>query len=203
MKLRNVFAALTLCLLAAPAAHAQTQDLRYGVLGGLNFSNFSGTANYDSTTGIIAGVFAQYPVTETILVEPQLRYIQKGAEVNLNPTTTVTTDANYIEIPVYAKYKFDTGTMILPYVFAGPSFAFKVGDGTTTEVAGGATTETDGNIKTFDLGVDLGVGGEWAMNDQLNIGVSAAYNFGLLDVADNSDAKNRGLQVYAQVGFVY
>ena len=200
MKLRNVFAALTLSLLAAPAV--QAEDMRLGVLGGFTSTTFSSDANYDSTTGILAGIFTQYQIRDSLYLEPQVRYIQKGAETNLNPTTQRTIDANYIEIPVYAKYMFNLDTMITPYVFAGPSFAFKVGDGQTDE-GGGVTVERDGNVNTFDLGLDVGVGGQWAMNDQLNIGVSAAYNFGLLDVVDNTDTKNRGFQVYANVGFVY
>ena len=185
---------LSLFLLVSQA-HAEN---RYGVLAGVNLAKLhastpAGSDTSDTSTGFLGGVFAQYGISEGFYFEPQLRYNQRGGgNVNLD----------YLQIPLYAKYKFMTGSAFMPVVFIGPNVGFKIGSG-IEGVSGSEITKA----KTIDLSAEAGLGGEFALTDTMNLGVSAAYSLGLTNIVDNaaadSSTKNRGIEIYAGLSWMY
>jgi len=202
MKLIFSFIAL---LLLSPAAHATG---RSGMLLGLNFSKIHGSdathsQNSDGLTGLMIGSFYELPLSEAFSFEPQLRYIEKGGSDSA--TTNSDIRLRYLEIPLYAKYKIPTGTAFTPYVFAGPALAFRTG-ATIAGLSGSAVSKL---IRGFDLGIDLGLGGEMAVNETVALSLNAAYGLGLLQTlgdqleaaASGASLKNRGFQLYAGFSF--
>ena len=177
--------------------------MRVGVLAGVNFSNVhssNGTTseNGDSQTGFLGGVFTQYQFSDGFYFEPQLRYAQKGAGA---------VDLDYLELPLYAKYKFMTGNAFMPHVFVGPTVAYRIGAS-----AGGVSNDAvSDSFKSFDLSIDAGIGAEFAATESMNLGISAAYQFGLLNILDgaaqtaspNTTSKNRGFNLYATASWAY
>ena len=182
--------------LAFSSAHAEN---RYGVLAGLNFSKprvstdaDSGSA--DTSTVFMPGLFAQWQIQDGLYFEPQLRYNKVsgtiGADISLS----------YLEIPLYAKYKFALGLPVVPVVFAGPTVGFRVG----ADVGGLSGGAVGDQFKSINVTADLGVGGEYALNEQLALGLSASYAFGLTELTDGllaqqlngTSFKSRGLQLY-------
>lgn len=206
MKLTKILSAATMALLFTTAAHAEN---RIGVLAGIDVNKYSGeVASSGSKTGFLGGVFGQYDYNGNLFGEAQLRFVTKGGDgsVTINGVTAESSSsASWIEIPLYAKYKFGTESGFIPYAFAGPSLAFKVGSNSKSyNSVTNTTTEGDGNFNSFDLGLDLGVGAEYPVYGNLNASLSAAYNLGLLDIDGSAaSAQNRGFQFYAGISMPY
>ena len=105
LKLLIVVVALTMTSRSAVA------QLKFGVKGGFNVANMVETDNdetysYDSKVGFHLGVTAEYPISKKIAIEPGLLFSTKGYEYELLDVK-VSSDLNYLEIPVNAIYKID------------------------------------------------------------------------------------------------
>ncbi|RYZ95601.1 MAG: PorT family protein, partial [Proteobacteria bacterium] len=137
--------------------------------------------------------------------EPQLRFNQKGGSLGSGTNNDIV--LSYLDIPLYAKYKFVNSSGLVPFVFAGPSIGIKVG----AKVAGVSGSAVSDLFKTIDFTADLGVGGEYAINESMNVSLSGAYSLGFVDVTDGAlstqlngaTLKNRGFNLYAGLSWVY
>jgi hypothetical protein len=192
---------LALVLTLPVAAHADS----IGGVAGANFATFS-TDNADTETGLMLGAFYEHQLMDEFYVEPQLRYVQRGGSFN-DGNNQIGLEIDYIDLPIYAKYKFLPDSAFRPYVFGGPYLGFKVSDSgyTKNRLTGVTVTGIDvSGAKSFDFGLEGGVGGEFAFTDTMTGRLAAAYTLGLADVSDTGDdSKNRGFQIYAGLGFAY
>jgi hypothetical protein len=70
------------------------------------------TVDTDSRNGFAGGVFAYFPITESVGIQQELLYAMKGSRQNVTITTPVNIntvseyDLNYFEMPIIIKYKF-------------------------------------------------------------------------------------------------
>jgi hypothetical protein len=101
-------ATFLLTCLAFNASNAQdikSSTAAFGFKGGLNFSNLY-TDNVDDNnvlTGFNAGLYAKFPITNSVSIQPEISYTTKGAELSYNnafANGTATFKTNYIEVPV-------------------------------------------------------------------------------------------------------
>lgn len=106
-KLKSILA-LALLTSFSQVAFSQTTDsakLKFGVKGGVNFSNLY-TEDVDDNNvlaGFNLGLFARLPITQTFAIQPELSYTTKGAELEYNNAFvngTSTFKLNYLELPV-------------------------------------------------------------------------------------------------------
>jgi hypothetical protein len=203
------FAAL---IAISPLARAD----RAGFILGTNLARFSTDPDINASTDanfMFAG-FAEFQVSDGFYIEPQLRYIEKGADVSelytlsAGSDTKVTRTARYFEIPLHFKWKFRDGESFRPYVFGGPALAFKIGDSTkaTSRSSGSALTTVGSaaSLKGLDFSAELGGGLELFFTEDLSMRFAAAYSLGLLNINETSaNWKTRGLQFYAGLGFAF
>jgi hypothetical protein len=180
---------LSLFLLVSQA-HAEN---RWGVLAGADFAHVrvstpAGSVSGDTHTGFMGGIFTQYGLSDGLYFEPQLRFNQRGGGDN---------SLNYLQLPLYLKYKFVEAGAFVPVVFVGPNVGYRVGSS--------LDDAQDDLYKNFDLSADLGVGGEFAVAEGMNLGVSVAYSLGLLNIVEGapsgSSVKNRGVEAYASLSW--
>ncbi len=184
--LRLVIAAtLAVVLLPKPAlAEGPGIGIKAGYLhSNLSFSDANDLFNADS--GWMAGVF--FGAKKPIAVDVELNYLKKRIK---DAGTGVTTDLNYLDIPVMLKGNFGSSSPngVSFYVMAGPGFDFKVGD----SVSSLAQVQ---NYETFDLtlvgaaGVELTrflieVRGQWGFRnisvDSLTAGDVHSRSFAVL-----------------------
>ncbi len=152
------------------------QSAKFGVTGGLLNVNADvklsalgfDIANLDAInkTGFYVGLIVDIEATEKLHIQPELTYGSAG-------------DLSYIYLPVMAKYyvadKF--------YVQAGPqlSFSSNLDDvkGTIRDLEGVLGTETNIDDVLKTVGIDLGFGAGYNIND--NFAVQARYAFALTD----------------------
>ena len=203
------FAALLLTLFAFTATPAMGQmggmngmDIKPGVRAGVDFMTFGGDdADGDDLgrrTGIMIGGFALVDLTGPFALQPELTYIQKGAE---SSDGDLTRKNDYIEIPVLAKFQLPVSGPASPNLFAGPTLGFNVtaeleDDEGNTQDFGDETSGTEFGLAVGG-GVDFGLGTGTLM-------VDLRYELGLTSI-DDTDAdqsiRNQGFVITA--GFVF
>ncbi len=166
----------------------------FGIQGGMNFSGASvspSTARAD-LFGISAGVLMEMPLKDSFFLQPELNFVQKGAENNFFGSLA-RTRMTYLELPVLLKAKLDLDFMRLN-LFAGPKISYLLSAGATPIGAGGVSVSR-GNFSDFDLGANLGVGSGFDVGWESQIFVTLQYSFGLLDVAPGAgEWRNSGFQ---------
>ena len=194
-----IFASLVLSFMSFTSAQAQEKTPSYGFKGGLNFSNFY-TDNVDDSnilTGFNAGLYAKFPITNSIAIQPEINYTTKGSEQIYDNAVfqgTSKFNINYIEVPVLLVANLTDNFN----VHVGPYAAYMVSGKTSTDTNFGSSTselDTD-DFNKFDAGISGGVGVDL---DVVNFGVR--YNYSLTKIGkDNnftsSDAKNSVFNVY-------
>lgn len=172
-------AAVTFLLSTQPSA---AQDWRFGIKGGINFSNINidGRSDPDGKVGVHLGVFGNTPINadENLFVQPELLFSLQGPE-----------DGNltYINLPVVLKY----------YIVE----QFSIHGGLQLGVLVAAEDDADENLTTVDLGVPLGA--EFNVNEDFALGLR--YVVGATDILDVEGADinfyNRVFQLFASYRF--
>jgi hypothetical protein len=115
------FTYLLLCIsfLLFGSVNAQT-GVRFGLKTGYSLALQYGippadntyTVDTDSRNGFAGGVFAYFPITESVGIQQELLYAMKGSRQNVtinspvNINTVSEYDLNYFEMPIIIKYKF-------------------------------------------------------------------------------------------------
>lgn len=150
----------------------QAQDIKFGVKGGLNMTNFTGDADTDAKTSFYIGGLADFTISEKFHVQPEVLYSSEGADDDFG--------ISYLRIPVMAKYYVAEGFNIQ----AGPEIAFKV-----------ATEEDAFDEWTKSTDFALGLGAGYEMENGLMF--DARYNLGLSNISDvdGVDFGNTGFQI--------
>lgn len=160
-------------------------DTKSGLRVGGTFMTFGGDdapSDLDRRGGWLLGGFAVFDVTGPFALQPELNYVQKGAESE-SGGSTVTTKLNYIELPILAKIQTPSAGLVSPSVFLGPSAALNI---KAEQEVGSSTSDIDDDIRGFDLGAVFGVG----VDANVGVGtllVDARYSLGLIDISDDDD----------------
>jgi hypothetical protein len=110
---------LILTFLFLGSVNAQT-GVRFGLKAGYSLATQYGITPADNTymvnthsrNGFAGGVFAYFPITESVGIQQELLYAMKGSrqDVTINSPVNINTvseyDVNYFEMPIIIKYKF-------------------------------------------------------------------------------------------------
>ena len=188
MKKLTFIAALVFCCSFISYAqyyesYTDEPTLRLGVKGGLNLSNLNvrDVASESAKLGYNLGLFAKLPVSNTIAIQPEILYSNKGAKLDYTNFAQgrgeYRFNLNYLELPVLGI--FTIGNTFS--VHAGPYIAYLSSsnikelrdDGT---IQGIADIDVK-NFNRFDYGLAAGLGFDF--NGFI---VGARYNYGLREV---------------------
>ena len=178
---------------------ANAQDVKFGLKGGLNVSNFSGDTegiDFKSRFGFNAGGFVEIKFSEKFALQPEVLYSTQGAKVdnfNLDVDDVGTVNADvafnlaYINIPVMFKY-FAAEKFSLE---AGPQIGFLVSAETKTKVDGYGSSKVDikDNFESIDFGLNLGAGYDFTENFSAGV----RYNLGLANIAKTEEGDDSKL----------
>lgn len=195
---KHTFKFIVLFLLAGHLGTAQ--NLSFGPMVGLNVTSLSGKANTSSKAGLLAGGFFNYSSKNWFGVGVQFLYNQMGAKLDA-PAEEI--NLNYLQVPVLFTYYFSGENKpgsFRPKLFAGPHANFLLN-----------AKNKDGNdlnpnslyYKNTELGVTLGGGFNYALQNQMWINVDARYGIGLTDAtqAPNTNITNRGFGLTVGLSF--
>lgn len=152
----------------------------FGYKFGLTNSDYEGgIENTERRFGFITGLYAEIPLYSSFTIQPEILYVQKGANERTSVLTAKQT-LNYLEIPLLLKYRLPFEmNMITPFISVGPSFCFLLSgetdvNGELDDVEYYKSVDYSMNI---DVGVELSVG-----NSEINAGIR--YNYGLKNIVD-------------------
>ena len=180
------FTYLLLCIsfLFFGSINAQT-GVRFGLKAGYSMATQYGITPADNTftvdthgrNGFAGGVFAYFPITESVGIQQELLYAMKGSRQNVTITTpfdinTVSEyDLNYFEMPIVIKYKFVNIKNFGIYGSTGIALSLLMNGEyriTSTINMGGPPTivEDSGDMKgldTFDYSFVFGAGTDFKL----------------------------------------
>jgi opacity protein-like surface antigen len=185
-------------------------DIRGGVKAGLNIASIRGAdveaeevfdMPADSKLGFVGGVFVVFNLSTNIAIQAEALYSSKGAQASIPGDWEITASADYLEIPILAKYIITTKGSVKPFFFAGPALALKLAS-KVKAVDDGMTYEGDlEGIKSTDVGIAIGGGLEIGKNLTADI----RYTLGLTKVIEIEgvvyDVKNGALSV--MIGYCF
>jgi hypothetical protein len=179
---KYIFVILTLILITRVAT---AQEMRFGVLGGVNLQNINGKDSdgdkLENTLipGFHAGVNILIPVADEIYFQPGLLFSTKGAEIFYNQFDKIR--MNYIEVPLNLVYRGQLGNNFIllglgPYLGYALNGNLITGDNKTklnfdNEVG----VFTASVMRRFDAGAnifagyELGSGLFFTLNSQLGL----------------------------------
>jgi hypothetical protein len=161
---------------------AQMGNVRFGVKGGLNFSNLNVEKAIDvkMRTGVNLGLFAKLPVGGMFAIQPELYYTAKGSDITYDDVFvngTARFNLNYLEVPVLLMVN------VTDYfnIHAGSYVSYLI-NGTVKNKANIKLFDFEKNIniddyERIDAGIVAGIG-----VDINAISIGARYNFGLRSV---------------------
>lgn len=186
-----------------------TSGAEFGVKGGVNFSNLYTDEVDDNNmlTSFNAGLYAKFPITQSVAIQPEFLFSRKGAEFvydNAFAEGTARFKLNYIEVPVLLKLNVTENFNI----HLGPYFAYLI-DAQVTNESNADIFDFEENydnddFNKFDTGLTAGVGLDFE-----GFGVGARYNYGLTTVGKertvdgvtytSPDGKNSNFSLYLSV----
>ncbi|WP_310595578.1 porin family protein [Flavobacterium sp.] len=194
---------ITICLILLASIATQAQIVKFGIKGGFNYANQTGTditvnsTTYKSEaiTNYHFGLVAEFPLGNTLAIQPELLYSTVGANYKQSGmmlyyagTSSIITDFNnklgYITIPVLAKINLSK-TFSLDL---GPQASFLLSNKNDVSI---------NDTKSFDFGAAAGLG----IKITKGIFLQGRYVVGLSEVSTNAKTKNSVLQVSA--GFFF
>ncbi|QYJ68229.1 porin family protein [Flavobacterium litorale] len=150
---------------------AQAQEIKFGVKAGLNIADLGGDAETNgSRTGLHIGGLAEFKLTETFSVQPELVYSMQGAKSDNGVGGEFDLNLDYINVPIMAKYYVMEGLSIE----AGPQIGFLMG------------AEFDGNdVKDNYKSIDFGLGGGVAYDLPMGVFFQARYYAGMSSITED------------------
>lgn len=193
---------LILILLAGLGTMVYAQGISFGLKGGLNMPNASGSdaGSPEANMGFAAGAYGTISLLPSIALQPEIYYCQKGFKESgtmdiLGTIYNYEAKAriNYLEIPVLAKISF--GAIVKPYIVAGPYFATRLGTDVEITVDGqSVSTDMDDEVKSSDMGITFGFG----VQTPVKLSIEGRYSMGLSSFDDTGydmDIKNTNIQL--------
>ncbi|MEZ4948307.1 MAG: porin family protein [Saprospiraceae bacterium] len=202
-------------------AGSMNAQVGIGVRGGVNFASQSIKGNVldsfevENITGLSAGVYAEFVVSEFFGIQPELEFIQRGKksvsdfqEGGVNFTRETVEKFSYLEVPILAKIKFGSEDLKVNFLL-GPNFGFALNgkEEETTIINGDSDVEVrdfdfkDSNYKRLDVGALAGLGVSVHFGG-FSVFADYRYLFGLSDLDDGDGevtVKNRGSNLGAGI----
>ena len=208
--MRNLLVSMVLTAGLALPSVAVAQDvppIRVGLLGGVNFSTLRGDDDegLKTRTGLLAGATVVKPFRNGLGLEIDALYSMKGAKADEDGSSFVT-KVDYLEVPVMLRYDASSTGTVTPHFGAGVSLAYQVrckveessGSMSVSANCSELEDEQDITFKKFDVGIVAGAGVDFK-SGSTTYTIGARYTFGLTDLTDQANLRNRALQLFAGV----
>lgn len=190
------------------AQDTKDPNLHWGIKGGVNVTTLYGDQvnGSDARAGFTGGLFLNYRFSPHWSIQPEVLFSMKGGDLDqglTGETGSADYEVGYLEIPVLAKYKFDTNSIAKPYLNAGPQVGFTLyGESNERDI-------NDNQLKDAEFALAFGGGVDFAVASSpvdlvQTVGLDLRYTLGLTDVFDvpgDLEAKNQAFIGAVTIGF--
>jgi hypothetical protein len=198
-----------LLALLPSAVIAQGNPRMTGLTAGFNLSRFGGEDVSDVTTdgrvGLAVGVFGSFLLSDAFAFQPEILFIQKGADFVSDDGTGGAFRLDYLQIPLLARLRLSTGeAKAVPFITFGPAIAFRIGcDGGVSTPTGFVSRQCDDISPSGVAGTDFSlIGGAGVEISNLIVSVRYDYSFSQLKLLPEvQKVYNRGFAIMAAYGF--
>ena len=185
-KLKTTIAFLVL-LSTSFFSNAQESNLKFGVKGGVNFSNLSKDNAEDNKmlTGVNLGIFAKLPITNSVAIQPEIYFTTKGSKLTYNNVFvngTANFDLNYIEVPILLVLNLNKNFNVHVGPYASYLISSKVKNVSDVSFYDFESNINSDDLNKFDTGIVAGIG-----IDMQSLSIGLRYNFGLIKVGKERD----------------
>ena len=168
----------------------QAQNLFYGAKAGFNIATLSDIDDDNNWTriGLCIGAFGEYKIRKDLGLTAELLYSQQGAE-RKEQDITVGLRLDYLNVPLMVNFYPIENLAIKAGLQPGISLSSKI-------FVNGVSIDYD-DANALDISLPVGV------SYQLDLGlkIDLRYNFGLTNIEDDSNNKNRVFQI--TLGWVF
>ena len=170
MKTRT-FTRLTLIIMALTVSLFANAQVKFGPIAGVNLANVGGDESSENAMkiGFHVGGIVEISVNENFMVAPGIIYSIKGTQAKTNSDFKV--NLNYLEIPINAKYKLESGLNFFAGPYIGILMSAKATDGTID-------VDVKELVQSTDIGVNIGLG----FDLESGLGFSAQYGLGVSNI---------------------
>ena len=190
MNMKKIVSVLMVAVALMMVAPAQAQLIKFGVKGGVNFSELDLNVKSlegikEKSTGFFIGPMAEVTLPVIGLgIDGAVMYSQRGSDE---------LKEQGLEIPVNLKYTIGLGSMLGIYIAAGPDFFFNFKDVDWENV----------EAKKTQVALNLGAGVKLLRKLQVGINyqIPMGDNFEWKDAGKAITAKNKTLQ--ASVAYIF
>jgi hypothetical protein len=169
-----------LLLLMSFIAFSSMAQFGLGIKAGANFATLNSSGgdpgfnpDWESITALHAGLYANYFFGETIGIQPEILFSQKGSKVE---DIDLENKLTYIDIPILLRVQF----LKILSVHAGPQFSFLT---SAKSIFDGDEEDISDQIKSLDTSLAFGAGVDLPLRLHLNV----RYIMGLSNIADDAD----------------
>lgn len=171
---------------------------QFGIKGGLNLAKIKASSegvsvSFDNLFSFHAGIVYDKPISNNFYFNTGVLFSQKGFKFSYSEggnSVDLKLKLNYIQLPFNFALKADVGNAKL-FAQVGPFLAMAIsgkGEGSVSGLGSGSGDVEFGSgeyeYKRFDAGLGLGAGVEI---ENVQLGVN--YDFGLMDIQNQSNAK--------------
>lgn len=181
-------------LALALSINMQSQTLKFGFKGGLNYANQTGNEitvnnkNYktDAITSYHLGLLAELQVIKGFFIQPELLYSTQGATYknSINALEEFKNELGYLSIPIMAKINLNQ----LISLDLGPQASFLLSEKNKFNAK---------NTETFEFGAAAGL----SLNITENFFLQTRYVLGLTEASKEAQVKNSLIQLAAGFKF--
>jgi Outer membrane protein beta-barrel domain len=192
---------------------AQSFGLQAGTnLASMSFKSQGITISTSDKPGFLFGIVSEFASGKSVIVRPELNYIQKGGKLAIPGTSENIVRLNYLELPINLVY---TSGLKSGSVFfgGGPSFAFGIsgkeiakdlqtGNEVSAQVAFDgvkSANATDGKSHYKPVDVGFNIFGGYKLNN--GIFFSLGYSFGISNITSEDNLTGRNRFFYLKIGY--
>ena len=164
-------------MVAAISANAQNEvgQITLQPKAGINISTVTGDGDQKAKVGLVAGVEAEYGISENFGIDFGVLYSMEGCKFDVEGSSkSLKYNLDYINIPILAQYYPIKGLAIK----AGIQPAFNVRHKASFD---GESANIDG-IKSFNFSIPVGLSYEYQ-----NFVLDARYNIGITKLVKDAD----------------
>ncbi|MCB2231398.1 PorT family protein [bacterium] len=164
------------------------------------------TFERDPRTGLAVSVYADFPITPIISLQPGVGYIQRGSKIDVVQTSETDPDRaihrelddriDYLSMPLYVKAVLPS-PKYRPYLLAGPRLDWKINDDSES------STLLANRYETFVYGGSVGAGLEYGYGAVGTVILEFAYQFDLSDAADMGGLTIRNQSFLFLLGYTF
>lgn len=214
--MRRLACSIGLFVLAGLAPLSTALAVEGGIKGGVNVSDLhtdSSADPEDSRTGMAAGAWVGFPMSEMFSIQPEALFMMKGdqgRDVVGDTEVSVTDKVDFVQIPVLAKVGLAPRAAVHPTLYAGPALGITTSSkvsakAETVDSSAEIVTDVKDDTKPIEMGVVFGGGLDFPVGESQKLGVEARYDMGLTninDTSDSADTRTRTFSVMGTYGFL-